>query len=84
MKFKKSYKEQFSFSFMGLKFEAKNPGSKTFLFLILLLVFAAFLIWQFNTYIVSLIAINGSKTLVSEFIVKLSSIAKLFKGSSNH
>ncbi len=72
--------EQFTISFLGMKFEFTNPGKITIIILILLLIFFVVLVAFLKMYILPLATVLGSKKILSSIPAKVSSLIKLLKG----
>jgi hypothetical protein len=78
----KTPKEKLLFSFGGLKFEASNPGPKTIVILLLLLLFTGVTLILLKWYSVPIIMAAHGSNIGRVLRSKISRITKLFKGRS--
>lgn len=79
MKTNKKETEHFSFNILGIKAESSNPGWRTILILIILLIFALAVIFIFKADVLPGIAFIQSKNIIAVFASKLSQVIKFFK-----
>lgn len=65
--------EKFRFDFLGFKIESDNPGKKTILILVIVLLFMFASLFIFKEYVFSVLAgIGGSRKLLQLIISRFS------------
>jgi hypothetical protein len=64
-------KESFSIHCWGMKIDTANPGRRTVLMLVLLLVFFLLLAWLLKGYVLPLLALTSSKSSLSLLVKKI-------------
>jgi hypothetical protein len=74
--------EKFNINVWGIKVESSNPGTKTIVMVVVILIFIVVLAVLLKAYIVPILASLGSKKILSSAQGKISSLIQLFKGRS--
>jgi hypothetical protein len=69
-------KESFSIHCWGLKIDAANPGKRTLLMLVLLLLFFLTLVWLLKEFCLPLLAVSNGKNMVLLIFKRLYSKGK--------
>jgi hypothetical protein len=72
--------EQFSINFLGiLKLDVNNPGSKTIILIIVLLLFMSIFVFILKAYVIPMVSATIGKRLVAVIGSKFMAVIKLFK-----
>jgi len=74
--------EKTSFNFWGMKLDVTNPGIKTIIILVIVLIFLLAAVALLKVYVLPAIAAMSSKKIISSIPSKCSSLIKLWKGRS--
>ncbi|MGJ1335301.1 MULTISPECIES: hypothetical protein [Sphingobacterium] len=58
--------EHFKFEFLGIKVDSSNPGKKSILILLFVLVFIGYILFLFKDYLIPFAELSCSKWIVSK------------------